>query len=217
MPVEDLPGEEPAENLRRAVGIVEDRPLVVLGASRPLRIADQRHEDPRRDEEGAAGHERCAANSPEEARLAGDDHPNPYREQCQVARDEVAGDRQRERCGRGRVALAAGHRVPCHAPRDRQQPHGPELPVDTVSLPGVAAVLVAVPRRADEQRRNCGSSSRSPRAPVQEPRAQVHGDRPEREEQVEDPEVDGLIACAEHVRQERRQCVRKALVVVKER
>ena len=57
--VEELAGEQPAELLLRAVGVVEDRALVVLAARRPLGVGDQRHEEPRPDEDRADGHDRA--------------------------------------------------------------------------------------------------------------------------------------------------------------
>src|SRR6202044_2229964 len=95
------------------------------------------------------------------------------------------------------VVLAARDGPPRESPRERQKPHRPQLRVHPVALPGVAAVLVAVPRSADEERTDGGGRRGGPPAPVEEARAEVDGDRPEREQQVEEPEERRLIAGAE--------------------
>src|SRR6266566_4542403 len=105
--VEDLAGEEPAEDLLRAERVVEDRAFVVLRACCPLRVDDQRHEHPGGDEETATGREGCAADPADEAGLAQEDDPHTYGQNREVARDEVAGDREREGDGGSRVVFSA--------------------------------------------------------------------------------------------------------------
>jgi hypothetical protein len=48
--VEEVAREEPAKDLARTVGVVEDRARVDLAPGRPLRVADQGDEDPGGDE-----------------------------------------------------------------------------------------------------------------------------------------------------------------------
>ena len=120
------------------------------------------------------------------------------------------------RSGR-RVALPARDRAPRQSPRERQQPHRPQLRVHAVAPPRVAAVLVAVAGRADDERRDGRGGRGGPAFPAEQARAEVDRDRPEREQQVQDPQIRGLVARAGDARRVRGERVREALVVVEER
>src|SRR5581483_12442352 len=143
--VEEPAGEEPAEHLARAERVGEIRAVVVAAARRPRRVADERDEHPRGDERRSAGDEkRTHEPSPEAGPAPEDDHPDADGQDPEVAGDEVAGDRERERGGRSGEAPSADDRAPGQSPGERQQPHRPELRVDAVAAERVAAVLESV-------------------------------------------------------------------------
>ena len=207
--------KEPVEHLTRTVGVVEERALVVDALVRPLPVLDQRHEGPRGDREPAEGDEGGAADMPHEP-APEDDHPHADDEQRQVAGDEVTGDRQGD-CGRrGRVMAAARDRPPRQSPGERHQPHRPELREDAVALPHVAPVLEPVAGGAHDERRDRCCRAGRPAVPFQQPRAEVHRQRPRCKQKVDDPEVRGLRAHPGRCGHGRGQRLREALVVVEE-
>lgn len=75
--------------------------------------------------------------------------------------------------------------------------HPPQLRPHPVPAPQVAPPLVAEPRLAHEQRRHQGCGARGPSPPPHQPPAEVHGDRPKREEQVQGPR-DRLVRPGQH-------------------
>ena len=111
----------------------------------------------------------------------------------------------------GQRAVAC-HRPPAEPPRERKHPHPPQLAPGPGAAPDVAPELVAEPRRAREQRRDRRRDGGRPRIEIEQARPPVHGERPQREQQVQRPlerrgaERDGGVG---------RQDVREALIVVK--
>src|SRR4051794_165565 len=117
--VEEPSREEPAEHLPGTVGVVEERPLVVLAPRRPLAVADEWHEHPRRDQQRRAADEGGPAEPPEEA-AACDESPHADGQEREVARDEVTRNRERERRGRCRKPPATCDGAPREPPGERE-------------------------------------------------------------------------------------------------
>src|ERR1700693_4939830 len=123
----------------------------------------------------------------------------------------MTGDGDRDCKSRQRIALASVDSLPAEPPRKREEPHAPELRPHTEAAPRVASVLVAISRGTDKEWRKDGSDSGDPAVPTEKPGAQIHTDRPQREQQVQAPVVD--VRCPEDGRYERSDNVREALVV----
>ena len=212
--VEQLAAREPHEDLLGPERVVVDLPARVLVVHRPQPVGEQRHDDPGRDEQ-AADPDQGRAPDPAQELTPLHEREHAQREQREVAGQQVARDRQRQHERREPVRTALRDRPPRQAPRERQQPHPPQLCPGAVAAPRVAPPLVAERGFADDQGRGRRGDRADPSVPPQEPAPRVDRDRPQRHAQVHRPRERALAADREC--QHARQHVRQALVVVEPR
>ncbi len=184
-------GEQPREHLGGAVTVLETRALEHLVAGGPVRLFDERDDDPgRRGQRGRADH----AGSPDSAPQVRGDHerPDDQGSEGEVPRLEVEchGERDEQH---GRKGGPEGSQGPeGEGPGERQRPRRPELGPDPVADPDVGLGLVADPGRRRDERGDGGGGRRRPTSESEDPAAPVDGHRPQRQQEVERPAKSGV-------------------------
>ncbi len=189
--VVELPAEEPAEDLPGAVAVLEPGALQNLVARRVVRLRQQRHDDPGRRQQRAAPDHRAAPQPPPQ--VGGDEErPDDERHHGQIARLVVQRHRQHdEQDGREHGAQRRQGAIGV-APGQRQRPHRPQLRPHAVADPDVGLGLVADAGGRGQERGDGGRRCGRPAAEAEEASTPVHGQRPQRQQQVHGPPEHGV-------------------------
>ena len=188
--VEQLAGDEPAEDRRRAEGVVERRPDV--GA--PVGLVDvagheqEGHPHVRGDDRDRAGNDRRRADRDTDRRPVTpderDDEDDPERDRGHVRVQEMREGERAEREDRERVSPAAQDERVERRDREKAQVHGPELRVHAEAAPDVAVVLEAVAMRRRHERCRSRGDTRCDRRQPHPPERPQNGQRERDEQQV---------------------------------
>ena len=184
--VVEVAGEEPRQHLPGAVAVLEPRSLEHLVARRPVRLLEQRDDDPGRRQHGRRPERHGAADPPPQVRR-GDEGPHDEGHEGEVPGLVMQGDRQHDEEDGPEGPAQRRQRPVGEAPRQRERPRGPELGPHAVAHPDVRLRLVADAGGRGEEGRHRGRRRGRPAAQPEEPAAPVDGDRPEREQQIEGP------------------------------